>query len=145
MTAMVAWKAPEMSQNPWGNSHKRFTPERAREEMRGHLRVIARMTDEPNRKAALAFAARVLEMPYWRVSEIFYGRARRIEAHEADRIRAFVWQADKVIKARAKLEAERRAFLAEAPAFMGRLAPAAIPEMAAETEATPAPVKRSRA
>lgn len=129
-----------MPQKPWRERQTYFQPEQTREEIRGHLRVITSLSAEANRKAALAFAARVLDLPYQRVFAIFYGKAQRIEAHEADRIRAYVQRAEHLIEERAKLNAQIREFRAEAPAFMARLAPKPLPAV----EVQEAPVKRRR-
>jgi hypothetical protein len=39
-------------------------------------------------KAAIARAARAADLTYWRAFDIWYGKARRIEPAEADRIQA---------------------------------------------------------
>ena len=123
-----------MSQKRWENSQ--FTPEGSRREMQRSLRLIAGLAVDGNRKAAIAFAARVLGIPVARVQEMMYGRARRIDAHEADRIRAYVWQAELV-----QLNAEIRKFRGEAPASLVAVAPKPLPDL----EAQPTPIGRKRA
>jgi hypothetical protein len=70
---------------------------------------------ESNRKAGIAFAAKVLNLPFDRVRRLYYGQARRIEAHE---IRAYVEQASALIQARADYEAQRAGFLRNHPALV---------------------------
>jgi hypothetical protein len=102
------------------------TAEAVRDEMRGHVRAVAELVPEESRKAALRFAANVLRLPYCRVKSLFYGEARRIDAHEADKIRAYVQAAAKLIQARADYEKQRAEFLA-AGAPLVRLAPRPLP------------------
>jgi hypothetical protein len=119
---------------------QKFSRENSREEMRQHLRVIAGLSMEENRKAALRFVSMVLGLPYDRVSRIFYGQAHRIEAHEADRIRAYVQQGERLIARRAELNAQIREFRAQAPASLAGSAPASLPDMVME----PPPEKMKR-
>jgi hypothetical protein len=100
-----------------------FTAEAVRDEMRQRVRDIAALAPEDSRKAALAFAARVLRLPFGRVKCLYYGEARRIDAHEADQIRAYVHAASKMMEARADYERQRREFLAQAHSALVRLAP----------------------
>lgn len=97
-----------------------------RTEMQRHVRAITALAPEDSRKAAISFAANVLRMPFDRVRRLFYGQARRVEAHEADRIRAYVEAAHKLIEARAAYESLRAEYLAEAGPVMRRLAPPAL-------------------
>lgn len=76
-----------------------------------------------NRKSAFAFAARVLNLPFDRVRRLYYGQARRIEAHEADQIRAYVQAAEKLIRAREEYGALRQQFLSNAAPSLARLVP----------------------
>jgi hypothetical protein len=85
-----------------------------RNEMQQSVREIAALADG-NRKAAIAFAARALNMPFDRVRRIFYRDAYRIEAHEADRIRAYIQAAHDLIEARADYEKQRREFVERHP------------------------------
>jgi hypothetical protein len=39
-------------------------------------------------KRAIERAARITGIPYWRTFDLWYGKARRIDAHEAERIAA---------------------------------------------------------
>lgn len=103
-----------------------YTAEGIRCEMQEKVRDVVGLAADDSRKAALAFAARVLNLPFDRVRRLFYGQARRIEAHEADQIRAYVEAATKLIEARADYERQRRAFLAEAHPALVRLAPREI-------------------
>lgn len=95
-----------------------------RNEMQQRVRDIAALADG-NRKAAIAFAAKVLNLPFDRVRRLYYGQARRIEAHEADRIRAYVEAAAKLIEARADYEKQRREFVERHP-VLSRLAAASV-------------------
>ncbi len=100
-----------------------YSPEAVRSEMREHVRNIAALAPDDGRKDSLRFAASVLRIPFDRVRRLFYGEARRVEAHEADQIRAYVEAAHKLIEARAEYEAQRREFLATAHPTVARLAP----------------------
>lgn len=100
-----------------------YTADGVRAEMQEKVRDVVALAADDSRKAALAFASRVLNLPFDRVRRLFYGQARRIEAHEADQIRAYVEAATKLIEARADYEKLRRAFLAEAHPALVRLAP----------------------
>lgn len=100
-----------------------FTAEAIRSEMRERVRTIAALSAEDNRKAALRFTAMVLRLPYDRVRRLFYGEARRVDAHEADQIRAYCEQAQDLIQRRAEYEAERARFIAEAHPALAKLAP----------------------
>ena len=95
-------------------------------EMRAHVRTITALAPEDGRKAALRFAAMVLRLPFYRVKKLYYGEARRVDAHEADRIRAYVDQAQDLIQKRAAYEAERLAFLKAAHPTLARLSPPSI-------------------
>jgi hypothetical protein len=140
----------QVSHKPCQNCHFRceknipmsFTASATKDEMQRHLRDVVALVPENNRKVALAFAASVLKLDFERARALYYGRARRIEAHEADQIRAYVQQAETLIKARQEYEQRRQEFLANAPRFMAVLAPPALPpvevreEVAAEVAAT---------
>ena len=106
-----------------------FTADGVRAEMRDHVRNLAGLAADRGRKAALQFVAGVLGLPYSRVKTLFYGEARRIEAHEADQIRAYVDAATKLLQARTAYEAQRREFVESAHPSVVRLAP---PEVAGE-------------
>lgn len=112
-----------------------FTAEATRSEMRERVRSVVALSPEDGRKAALSFAAGVLGMPYARVRRLYYGDARRVEAHEADQIRAYCDAAQEIIEARQKYERERLEFLKTARPSLARLAPPAL---------TDKPVKRRR-
>jgi hypothetical protein len=103
-------------------SEIQFTAEAVRAEMRQHISVIAALAPEDSRKAALAFAARVLRLPFGRVKCLFYGEARRIDAHEADQVRAYVQAAQQLIDSRAAYEKQRAEFVASHPR-LARLVP----------------------
>lgn len=112
-----------------------------RDEMQQRVREVAALA-EGNRKAALAFAAKVLNMPFDRVRRLYYGQARRIDAHEADQIRAYITAAQKLIQARADYEAQRRDYLAHAHPALVCLAPRElgadeVSQAAQEAVATP--------
>lgn len=122
------------------------TADAVRDEMRGHVRAVAELVPEENRKAALRFAANALRLPYCRVKSLFYGEARRIDAHEADQIRAYVQAAADLIQARADYEKQRADFLAAHPRLAG-LAPRPLPrtetvEYAEEVVAARSPARR---
>lgn len=114
-----------------------YTADAVREEMQQHVKSVAALAPEDGRKAALAFAASILQLPYERVRKFFYGNANCIHAHEADQVRAYVKQAEELIEARQEYEQKRRDYLANASPFMARLAPPALPEDTAERVAAP--------
>lgn len=118
-----------MSEKTWEFYHKRFTRENSKREAREGIRIIAGLDVDGNRKSAITFAARALGIPIARVTEIYYGRAHRIDAHEADRIRAYLEQVNHLIAERARLNAEIREFRAEAPASLGALHPPSLPDL----------------
>lgn len=91
------------------------TAEAVRVEMQGHLKTVADLAPSTNRKAALAWAARAIGLPPARIRSLFYGEARRVEAHEADQIRAYVKAAEKLLGARQDYEQKRRDFLRDHP------------------------------
>lgn len=99
-----------------------FTAEAVRDEMRGHVATIVGVAPGDSRKAALAWAARVLALPFSRVRTLYYGEARRIDAHEADKIRAYVQQAQELIEARGEYERRREDFVRSHPR-LARLVP----------------------
>ena len=92
-----------------------------RDDLFQKVRDVVSLSDG-NRKAAIAFAAKALNLPFDRVRRLYYGQARRIEAHEADQIRAYVAAAEKLIQARADYESQRQAFLKYNPTLC-RLVP----------------------
>ena len=51
------------------------------------LKLIAPPVEGSNIKARIANAARLTGLSYWRTWDLWYGKARRIDAHEADSIR----------------------------------------------------------
>lgn len=56
-------------------------------EIADSLRLIAPPVEGANIKARIAAAARATGLSYWRAWDLWYGKARRIDAHEADAIR----------------------------------------------------------
>ena len=102
-----------------------FTAERVAAEMRGHVSNVVALCPGESRKQALAYAAKLLRLPLSRVKCLFYGEARRIEAHEADQIRAYVQQAEDLFKAQRKYEQDRLDYISAHP-IMGRLAPPSL-------------------
>lgn len=99
-----------------------ITAEAVRVEMQEHLKTVADLAPSTNRKAALAWASRAVGLPAGRVKSLFYGEARRVEAHEADQIRAYVEAAKTLLGARAQYEQKRRDFLRDHP-NLARLIP----------------------
>lgn len=104
-----------------------------RDEVQQRVREVVALADG-NRKSAIAFAARVLNLPFDRVRRMYYGQARMIHAHEADQIRAYVTAAQELIEARAAYEAQRASFLKSHPA-LARFAPRPLPRTPALEEA----------
>lgn len=119
-----------------------YTAEAVAAEMRGHVsNILAFARPEDNRKSAIAFAARVLGLPFNRVRDIYYGNARLIGAHEADRIRAYVQAASKLMEARRRYEEAREDFVAAAPR-LARLAPAGVGDVAVPPDRAAAQPRR---
>lgn len=56
-------------------------------EITDSLKLISPPSEGANIKARIARAARVTGLSYWRTWDLWYGKARRIDAHEADVIR----------------------------------------------------------
>jgi hypothetical protein len=127
-------------------SEIQFTAEAVRAEMRQHISAIAALAPEDSRKAALAFAARVLRLPFGRVKCLFYGEARRIDAHEADQVRAYVQAAQQLIDSRAAYEKQRAEFVESHPR-LARLVPRpSVPdEVSQAAEQALAPPNKSTA
>lgn len=94
-----------------------ITAEAVRIEMQRHVTTVADLAPGTNRKAALAWAARVLGLSPARIKSLFYGEARRVEAHEADQIRAYVKAAETLLGARMDYEKKRRDFLRDHPSL----------------------------
>jgi hypothetical protein len=88
-----------------------FTREATCAEMQGHVARIVSVAPADSRKAAISFAAKVLRISYSRCKKLFYGEPLRVEAHEADQIRAYVTAAQKLIEARDAYDATRREYL----------------------------------
>lgn len=110
-----------------------FTADITRAELRQRVLDIAATAPEESRKAALRFTAGVLRLPYSRIKAWFYDEVRRVEAHEADQIRAYFEAATKLIEARAEYEAKRRSFLATHPA-LARFAPGPLEGLAVQDD-----------
>lgn len=106
-----------------------FTAEAVRAELTAHVKDTVRSSPGDTVKERLRSAARVLGIPFGRVQDYWHGEVRRIEAHEADRIRHRAAEAKRARLAR--LEAEYRALraelVAEAPRGLGWLVPPEIP------------------
>lgn len=120
-------------------------------ELRGHVRSIVEISTD-SRKTALAFAAKVLGLPFSRVKKLYYGEPLAVRAHEADMIRAYVEAAHKLIETKEHYDALRRQYLAAAPPALARFAPRALPndevsqaaQAAVDGAAEAAPVKRGQ-
>lgn len=124
-----------------------FTFDAVRDEMRQHVRSVAALAPDDSRKAGLAFAANALRLPFVRVKKLFYGECQRIDAHEADQIRAYVHAAHKMIEARADYERQRREFLAEAHPAVLRMAQVAglgeeVSEVPTQAQVNPRAARR---
>jgi len=109
-------------------SEIQFTAEAVRAEMQRHIGIIAALAPEDSRKAALAFVARVLRLPVGRVKCLFYGEARRVDAHEADQVRAYVQAAQQLIDSRAAYEKQRAEFVASHPRLARLSPPPVVPD-----------------
>lgn len=57
-------------------------------ETRQALRGLAPAQEGDRIKTRISRAARTVGLPYWRTFDLWYGKARRIEAHELEAIRA---------------------------------------------------------
>lgn len=125
------------------NSDMTFTVEGVRNEMQGHIGSLVALAPEDSRKAALSWASRILGLPFGRVRSLYYGEARRIDAHEADQIRAYVQQAHTLIEARAEYEAKRQAFLRDNSRLV-RLYPPSLADEKEEKQAVATPRKGRR-
>src|SRR6185437_7035837 len=96
--------------------------------------VVRVYSPEGSVKARLHWAARILGLSVGLVSDFLYGEARRVEAHEADHIRARYDLARQ--QYRERIAAEDRALqaevVAEAPYGLGWLCPPAPAEVPRE-------------
>lgn len=79
-------------------------------------------------KARLRATARTMGLPAGRLADFYYREARRVEAHEADRIRACAAKAARreLIRREAEYAAARARLVAEAPRGLGWLCPPAL-------------------
>jgi hypothetical protein len=117
-----------MSEITSKKSEMSFTAEAVRAEMRQHIGAIAALAPADSRKAALAFVARVLRLPAGRVKCLFYGEAHRIDAHEADQVRAYVQAAQQLIDSRAAYEKQRAEFVASHSPLARLVPPPDVPD-----------------
>lgn len=107
-----------------------FTAEAVRLEMSERVQETVRFSPGDTVKARLRSAARMLGLSVGRVADYVYGEVRRVEAHEADQIRAYHTEAKR--RRLAQLENEYRRLraevVAEAPAGLAVLAPPSLDE-----------------
>ena len=127
-----------MSEKP--SERKEFSSEADCREMREAVGKVVRLYPEQSRKAAIRMAAHVLGLPYERVKAFYYGEARLIAAHEADKVRAYIEQAHEIIEAGNAYERRRREFVAAHP-LLGRLVPAA-PSTPSLPKTAPTPLRK---
>jgi len=116
-----------------------FTAEAVRTEMSGRISNVVRVySPEGSVKARLDWASRILGLSVGRVSDFLYGEARRVEAHEADQIRARYDLAYEQYRARriAEYRALQAEVVAEAPRRLGWLCPPAPAEVPREIALT---------
>lgn len=103
-----------------------YTLDATRAEMREHVQTVAGLSPKDSRKAALQFAANVLQLPFARVKAYFYGEARHVPAHEADMIRAYVKASEDLLSIKAEYETRCEKLVADARPVLARLAPPPI-------------------
>lgn len=136
-----------LRENPSPYPEKRsamsYSAEAVCDEMQGHVSRLVSLSPGESRKAAIRFAAGILHLPYSRVKRLFYGEARRIEAHEADQIRAYVEAATRLIEARGEYERQRQQFLSAHPT-LARLAPGPVGGTDVQAAAEEAPLTAAR-
>jgi len=114
-----------------------FTAEAVRDELTANIKELVGASPGGTVKERLRSAARYLGLPFSRVQDYWHGEVRRIEAHEADQIRAYYKAAKELIEARADYERRRQEFLRTHPR-LARFAPAALAEDEISAEATAA-------
>ncbi len=87
------------------------------QEMQGRVADTATGGPGVSVKDRLRHAARALRLPFSRIQNIYYGEARRIDAHEADQIRYFheLARVERLGRMKAEYEAHRHELLARAP------------------------------
>jgi hypothetical protein len=146
----LAWEQSVSAERPSLKQEfaRRYRPaeaaEAVRNEITGTIRDLVEKAPGGNRKARLTAAARSLGIAVGRVTDFFYGEARRVDAHEADRIRDHARQAE--YRELARLETEyaalRAKLVAAAPGGLAALCPPALEAPTAssieQSEACPA-------
>ena len=123
-----------------------ITAEAVREELTAKVDELVRAAPGATVKERLRSASRYLGIPFSRVQDYWHREVRRIEAHEADRIRLYYQEAKELIEANRAYEVRRREFMERHP-LLGRFAPGAIAsaELLAEAEAAASsPLARRR-
>lgn len=113
-----------------------FTAEAVRDELTGNVKALVDSAPGATVKERLRSAARYLGLPFSRVQDYWHGEVRRIEAHEADQIRAYYQAAQELIEARQAYDQLRRDFLQNHPR-LSRLVPGPLEadEVSAAAEA----------
>ena len=128
----VSEKSSEQKEfhSPLKGGSMSFTAEAVRLEMSDRVQDVVRRSPGETVKARLNAAARVLGLSVGRVGDFFYGEVRRVEAHEAEQIRANHEVAKQQQLARAEAEYRRlqAEVVREAPRGLGWLCPPALAE-----------------
>lgn len=107
-----------------------FTAEAIRVEMTDRVQETVRYSPGSSVKARLTAAARLLGLSVGRVADYVYGEVRRVEAHEADTIRANHEVARKHFLAfEAEYRRKRDEMVRRAPGYLGALLPPSVGEV----------------
>jgi len=88
--------------------HIRATAETVRTELIAKIRELVNIAPGNTVKERLRATARHLDLPFSRVQNFWYDEAHKIEAHEADRIRAYYEAAKEIVDAKAEYERRHR-------------------------------------
>lgn len=107
--------------------HMAQAAEAVREKTTAQVRELVRLAPGDSVKSRIGAAARGIGLPACRIAKMWYGLARRIEAHEADQIRAYYKSAQKLIEAREAYEQLRQQLLANRPG-LARFVPGPLAE-----------------
>jgi replicative DNA helicase len=134
---LLALKEWDMSQISWEARVSALTLEAS--EMLRRLSEPAVAGDKV--KAQISRAARAAGLSYWRAFDLWYGKARRIDAHELDAIR--LAQASRQQRSGDRAH-ELKTIAEELEAIAGRLSRLGSPEARTDLQATRAVLARVR-
>lgn len=121
-----------------------FTAEAVNAEIISAVRQTVAASPGATVRAQLRAAARSLRLSIGRCADFWYGEVRFVPAHEADQIRYFSAEAQRLAREREiQYRNQRARFVAAAPGLVGKLAPP--PPVPAKRKGLERPRRRSAA